>query len=102
MRGKFHVAILAAWVAVVPSTLAQGFWANKEYQSWTLQDCQQLLKDSPWAGSYGIARVNMQVVGQPSAVAGREEAPTITYVAQLWSARPIRQAIVRKQQLDPK
>jgi len=94
--------LLAVWMSIAPCVQAQGFWQKKEYQTWSKSECQQLLKESPWANSYTIGTVIFETVQQQSAVPGRESAPQVTYRVQLWSARPIRQAIARMQQLDSK
>ena len=101
MRNRV-LLFLAVWMPIAPCVQAQGFWQKKEYRGWSKSECQQLLKESPWANSYTIGTVIFETVQQQSAVAGRESTPQVTYRAQLWSARPIRQAIARMQQLDPK
>lgn len=102
MRRKFSGLLLAVYLVIAPFVQAQGFWQKKEYQKWSQSECRQLLKDSPWAKSYAMGTVIFETVQQESTVAGRDATPQITYQAQIWSARPIRQAIVRQQQLDPK
>ncbi len=78
------------------------FWVKKQYTKWSKSECQKMLSDSPWSNSYMIGTVLFQPVNEPSAVSGRDTQPQMTYTAQFWSARPVRQAIVRLQQLDGK
>ena len=97
---RMLAAILIA--AVLPSTLvAEGFWVKKAYQEWSARECEKILNDSPWAKSRTMTAVFVQPQGQPSVVPGRDSIPQITYVARLWSALPVRQAAVRRMQLDP-
>ncbi|MGH9814897.1 MAG: hypothetical protein ACRD6I_02350 [Candidatus Acidiferrales bacterium] len=97
---KLTVVLLAAGVAALP-VQAQA-WKKKEYSKWSENDCRKLLSDSPWASSYTIGTVLFQPVNEESAVGGRDMAPQVTYAAQFWSAKPVRQAIARLQQLDDK
>lgn len=92
-----------AVVALVCATAASGqVWEKKEYTKWSKGDCQKILSDSPWASTYTIGTVLFQPVNQESAVSGRDTQPQMTYTAQFWSAKPVRQAIVRLQQLAGK
>lgn len=103
MTRIFRAAALLAWTSLFFAGAVSGqVWVKKEYTKWSKSDCQKLLNDSPWASSYTYGTVLFQPVGEPSAVSGRDTAPQFTYVAQFWSARPVREAIVRMQQLDPK
>jgi hypothetical protein len=76
---------LLTFVAATAS--ASDFWLSKEWKQWSKTDCEALLLESPWAHVWR---------GGPS----KEEA--LVYTAQLRSALPIRQAIVRQLQLDQK
>lgn len=102
MRGKMFAVVLASGLVAAPSAQAQKFWQKKDYQRWSKQECRELLTKSPWADSYTIGTVVFQVVGEESAVAGREMAPQITYLVRFLSARPIRQALVRQPQIERK
>ena len=102
-KQRVSLSILLLALLILAATLrASDFWQKKDYRSWSKEDCTKLLTDSPWASSYTVGRAVQQVVGESSAVAGRESAALITYRLAFWSARPIRQALVRLQQLDPK
>jgi hypothetical protein len=65
-------------------------WEKKNWERWSRKDCEKLLRDSPWAKTWERTR--------GAAI------PTVpiraTYVAQLWSVRFVRQAVVRTAQLD--
>ncbi len=93
------------------SAAAQEFWQTKPYQQWSEAETEKLLRDSPWAQHVTLSRVVMAgfstsplgvtSVGNPAAVAEAQhsEMPQLTYTAQLRSAMPIRQAVVRQRQI---
>jgi hypothetical protein len=100
-KGRLAIAFVVAGLFLATQARAQ-FWEKKDYRQWSQTDCQRLLNDSPWASSYMIGTVVMNTVNQMSAVPGRDSAPNVTYTAQFLSAKPVRQAMMRLQQLDPK
>ncbi|MCI0540785.1 MAG: hypothetical protein L0Z50_36765 [Verrucomicrobiales bacterium] len=97
---RFVALSLALFVAG-PTATAQ-VWTKKSWTDWSKSDCQKILSDSPWAADAGLGTTVMQVVSETSAVPGREAAPSITYQVRFLSARPVREAMMRLQQLDPK
>jgi hypothetical protein len=60
----------------ISATSKNAFWEIKDYRHWSAQECEKMLTDSPWAKGYYYG-----------------------YTAQLFSALPIRQAIVRQRQI---
>ena len=90
-------------VSLLPLMLyAEGFWTKKDFTEWSLKECSKLLNDSPWAKNQTITSIFIEEIDvQPGSVPSREHAPQITYVAQIWSAEPIRQAIVRQARMGP-
>jgi hypothetical protein len=101
---SWKVRCLALVALVCATTASAQVWEKKEYTKWSKGDCEKILRDSPWASSYTIGTVVMQAIARDdvAAVPGRESAPQVTYAAQFWSAKPIRQAMVRLQQLQAK
>ncbi len=101
---RFEVAalLLVAVMSSVAGVRGQDFWRKKQYELWTMDECQKLLQDSPWAKRYPITEVLIESISNPSAVVGREQRPEINYQVQLSSALPIRQAMVRKAQIESK
>lgn len=99
-RGRWIAGFVVLFA--LAGTARGQFWVKKEYSKWSKSECQKMLSDSPWSNSYTIGTVLFQPVNEPSAVSGRDTQPQMTYTAQFWSARPVRQAIVRLQQLDGK
>jgi len=86
------IALLAAMTLCLP--LAAQFWQQKKPAAWSSGDCKKLLTNSPWAKTY-VAISDYRAIGSIQATPLR-----ITYVAQLWSARVVREAMVRNAQLD--
>jgi hypothetical protein len=88
-------------IILVPLSLyAEGFWTKKDFTEWSVKECSKLLNDSPWAKNQTITAIFIEEIGDnPGSVPSREHAPQITYVAQIWSAEPIRQAVVRQARL---
>jgi hypothetical protein len=66
-------------------------WTQKKPEQWSKKDCEKVLGDSPWAKTWERSEV----------AAGLALPVRTTYVAQLWSVRAVRQAIVRNAQLAP-
>jgi hypothetical protein len=106
--------ILLVLVCLLGARHAAGedFWLNKPYQKWSKAETEKMLHDSPWAQHVTLSAVAMAgfstsakgvtSVGNPTALAQAEhsEHPHLTYTAQLRSAMPIRQAVVRQRQLQ--
>jgi hypothetical protein len=109
MRGRLLVVgiVLAAAVAV----WAGDFWVEKDYQRWSEKECRKLLEDSPWARGRVLSEVYItplqtgptdpmsQADASDPTQRERQGNPRIEYRAQLRSALPIRQAMVRLQQI---
>lgn len=100
-------AVLLALAMLSAPCAAQNFWSAKNYKLWTEKECRKLLADSPWARSQLIGTLSLRVLqlepptGNPPTTGppGRESNPRIKYTAQARSAMPVRQAIVRLQQI---
>lgn len=88
-------ATLLAGLAALPSP-AQ-FWIGGDYQTWSKQECERLLANSPWARTRSVSQVVLLPLGPPGdyPVAGREATPQVFYTVRFLSALPIRQALVR-------
>ncbi len=83
---------LAAWAA--------DFWAKKPYQTWSAEETQKMLEESPWATTLKLGGIQ-NIAGTGANARGEmEEDPSITYTIQFRSAQPIRQAQVRSSQLN--
>src|SRR5438105_486663 len=111
MRVRVLMLVVAA---AAPMVLAQEFWEQKPYTKWTKAETEKMLQNSPWAQHTTLSKVTSNMAGISTGVKGvtgvgavaqnaeaeRSENPTLIYTAQLRSARPIRQAVVRQRQLQ--
>jgi hypothetical protein len=106
-RRQFHrlIVLLSLSCLVVPLAVAAEFWAKKPYQSWSAEETQRMLEESPWATTLTLGGIRSleSTAGVPTArtSAGEMETdPSISYNLQFRSARPIREAQVRSSQLS--
>ena len=95
------MGILLPMMFLPLSLSAQGFWTKKDFTEWSARECSKILNDSPWAKSEAITQIFIEQIGEPGSVPSREHAPQITYLVQIWSAEPVRQAVVRQARLGP-
>jgi hypothetical protein len=80
---------------------AADFWEKKEYKEWTQKECAKVLEDSPWARSLTLTSV--QIMDNDSNKTSTDGSqPFIKYQMQFRSALPIRQAVVRQNQIASK
>ena len=86
------------WGITTGEVTLSHYGVKKDYREWSARDCSKLLQNSPWSKMRTFTAILIQELSQPSAVPGREHAPQISYVAMLWSALPVRQAVVRQAQ----
>jgi len=98
---KDRLGAIALLLLLAATVRAEGFWSKKEYTQWNARECSKLLEDSPWAKTRTYTAIFILEAGQPSPVPGRDQVPQISYVTQIWSALPLRQAALRRLQLDP-
>jgi len=90
MKRKFSALAWAAlWILCVALTSqGQKVW-EKPYQTWTLSEALQILVNSPW-GQSNYERIQV----------GSRPVSTYTVIVSLRSALPVRQALLRKKQLE--
>jgi hypothetical protein len=120
MTNRVAALALAALLLPVPGS-AQGFWAKKPFDQWSKNDCKKMLEDSPWALTESSVNVVFETVAGTGGgggslneasrranedirteATGREANTEVRYTARLLSALPVRQALVRQQQLEQK
>lgn len=74
------------------------FWAAKPADQWTVEECEKLLADSPWAKTMTVARgALVEGLGAP-APRGRRGlviARTVEVTIRWMSARPMKEALAR-------
>ncbi len=107
MRNRIATFLLV--FAFLAPVLAEDFWDKKPMDKWSKGDVKKLLTDSPWAREYAMSAVQIATMGMTGgnlsgAVAtsterGGDTNVVTSYVLQLRSARPVRQAVVRESQL---
>ena len=76
---------------------AKDFWELKPYNEWTDKECEKMLQNSPWAREINLQGISY---GGGGAAATDSQAPYVKYTVQLQTAPPIRQAIVRLQNIQ--
>lgn len=98
-RARRIAALLAAVVLAAPAQV----WEKKDYTQWSASDCRQVLENSPWGQKFTLAEERREAfTPNPTRGAGLESSVRLEYIAQLRSALPIRQAVVRQLQLENK
>ena len=106
---RYLAFITMALLIAVGALGFSDFWKDKPYTKWSEKEVRKMLNDSPWAQSTTLRKPILKQVrretGQFSDLAGEGEGvadPTIQYTVYIRSAKPIREALVRKAQLDAK
>ena len=80
--------------------LAQGVWVEKDFRQWSEKECLKILEDSPWARSFTHSQTYIESMGAGTRDRDLRMNPRFEYVVQIRSALPIRQALVRQQQIE--
>ena len=83
----------------IPTAQSKDFWEKKEYKEWSEKECSKMLENSPWVEKHEVTSID---VNMADATASDGRPPYVKYQIQLYSALPIRQAIVRQAQIDNK
>jgi len=97
------LGIYLLMAAGAAACLGADFWEKKPYKEWSQKDCAKMLEDSPWAKTLTLTKVEIMAdETAANATMGSGQQPYIKYQAQLRSAVPIRQAMVRQMQLAQK
>lgn len=102
MRALSTILLACAVAISAGAQTAKDFWKQKPYTTWAETECRKLLEDSPWAQRHIIGREYIEPIGTVTGDRAHEKSPRIEYRAQIRSAAPIRQALVRQQQLAVK
>ena len=102
MNRKFAVWLLIVLLCGVGTSQSKDFWQTKDYRQWNEKECKKLLEDSPWAQDYTFTRTLIEPLQRATGERAGESKPQMSYLAQFRSALPIRQALIRRQQIDNK
>ncbi len=103
MRNRLPFLPLIFSVCSLAAFQGNEFWHKREYRQWSERECKKMLEDSPWARGYTLSQTHITPLQQNEA-ADRErvENPRLNYQVQFRSALPLRQAMVRMQQISQK
>jgi hypothetical protein len=111
---KFNKLMLFVFViGLTLSTFAQKTW-EKPIEKWNKEEALNILKESPWSQSFQAAegsiaaemqqtsrdQVGQRVTGRPEITRSDRQFGSQPIVVRLQSGLPIRQALVRLQQID--
>ncbi len=107
---KRIVAVTSLILLFVLLAFAADFWTKKPYTQWSNKEVKQMLSDSPWAKNQTLRHAQLSAAGgrgfgefsDRTASGEAQGGPEIVYTVYLRTARPIREALVRKAQLDQK
>jgi hypothetical protein len=101
-RGFFQLFLF--YLCVQVAAAAGDFWTKKPYNNWSAEEAGRMLEESPWATTLTLGGAQTSVTtndpNNPAYRGEMEANPTITYVLQFRSSRPIREAQVRSSQLN--
>ncbi len=104
-RGKF-AGILAVLLLAAFTAQAEDFWVKKDWKQWSKEECTKILQDSPWSRKWAKSQMGSPqmpgVSGANAEGASGEKTPEMHYDIELQSALPIREAVIRKAQIDQK
>jgi hypothetical protein len=104
-KRRYCAGVLAILIVAVLTVRAEDFWVKKPWTQWSKDECNRIMEDSPWTKKWSKGEVNLTaampgVSGAASEGAGGEKTPEIHYFVQLRSSLPIREAVVRQQQIQ--
>lgn len=94
---KLRAVMFVVLCLAASTTLrADDVWEKKSSAEWSEKDAKKILEDSPWANKYTIT--SGAAISQTSGSGDsfdRETSKEMWYMAQFWSALPMREARVR-------
>jgi hypothetical protein len=97
-------ALLVATILAVFTVNASDFWLSKDWKQWSKDECARVLVESPWSHIWRgrTPGVNTRQATETLTPEHTEAVDYVVYSVQIRSALPVRQAIVRQQQIDLK
>jgi hypothetical protein len=102
MRNPIQLLVILLLLVSVGAAQSNDYWEKKDYRQWTDRECRKLLEDSPWANLHTVSKVFIDPIHVDSTSRERQSNPRIVYKVQIWSAAPVRQALVRLSQIVAK
>lgn len=101
-RKMFIVLLVILGIGTLAdSAVAQQFWDKKDYSQWSKGECKRLLEDSPWSVRHDLSTSQFSLSERGGT--GTTDGSTggrLTYIIQLRSVLPVRQAVVRCAQFE--
>ncbi len=102
--GLAFLILGAVGTIVSLSARADGFWEKKDWKQWSKDDVHRMLHDSPWAkkftaGQSIVSRGLPSDTGAASRGEAGESREEIDYYFTLRSAVPVREALVREDEI---
>ena len=126
-RRRNVIAVLGILSLAVLTVQAEDFWVKKDWTKWSKDDVNKMLQDSPWSKKWGKGEVMLSAtlpsqsqsnpahdpkggsgtLGAPIGTSGTAQEGAagdsnleVHYFVELQSALPVRQAMVRRAQLN--
>lgn len=128
-RRRGVIAVLGILSLAVLTVQAEDFWVKKEWTKWSKDDVNKMLQDSPWSKKWGKGEVMLSAtlpsqsqtnpanegrggagsgtLGSPIGTSGTGQEGAagdsnleVHYFIELQSALPVRQAMVRRAQMN--
>jgi hypothetical protein len=111
-RERWTAALLFLAVGAVGTIVSltargEGFWQKKDWKQWSKDDVRRMLEDSPWSRKFSVGQsIVSKALPSESGAARRGAAgdnkEEIDYYFQLRSALPVREALVREEEIRKK
>lgn len=103
MKTRFAFAVLVLVLLAGLGTAHAQVWDKKDYRQWSKSETTGVLENSPWAKIFTLAEERQEAFSVDSSFGrGREASVRVNFIAQIRSATPIRQGVVRQLMLDNK
>ena len=99
---KIPILLVALATVLAAFTVqASDFWLAKDWNQWSAHECAVLLAESPWTHTWRAAPEFTRVDPEPGTggVMSGPDGGQMIYAVQLRSSLPLRQALIRRQQL---
>lgn len=104
MRRRYLIGLFFILVGAVLTLPAEDFWVKKDWKTWSKEEATKMTQDSPWAKQWGqqnsVDRTDLNTARATGVTDESKE--TIQYIVQIRSALPLREGIVRSQQIQLK
>ena len=97
---KLRIVTLLAFSLSLGTLHSQEVWEKKPPASWSEKEAKKVLEDSPWTNKFSISHVVILETSRSADSFDRDSTKELWYRAQLWSARPVREARVRGMQIQ--